>query len=658
MTNEQNVVAMRLSRYFILLLCFFSFETSAEERTSFGFLSGLQRLGANVDQNEQELLPPDQAFKLTVSVRDGNTLVAQFEPAKNYYLYKDKVAFKPQATETSIERISLPRGELKGDLTFGQVEVFNRPFEALISLKRDTLSDSKLTLVATYQGCNEPLGVCYAPINKVVELTLPAAKAAAGAIAAAVSGEAVAAPPFSTAKPDPAVELFQSPARAPAIETESHQIERMFETGNFGLILIGFFGIGLLLSFTPCVFPMFPILSGIIANRGEHVTKSRGFALSLAYVMGMAITYAVAGVAAGLSGSMLSAVLQNAWVLGAFALIFITLAFSMFGFYELQLPGFLQNKLSEEAGHLKGGHLTSVFGMGALSALIVGPCVAAPLAGALLYISQTRDVVLGGSALFAMALGMGVPLLVLGASAGALLPKAGAWMESIKQFFGVLLLGVAIWLISPVIPAVAHMLLWAALLIISAIYLHAVDPLRPGASGFQKFLKGLGMISLLTGIALLIGVLSGSRDILQPLSKLNIAAIGATGNNKINGDQTGHLSFQKVKSVAELEQRILQSKDKYIMLDFSADWCISCKEMERFTFTDAKVQSRLKDVVLLQADVTAGTPDDAALLKRFKLFGPPGILFLDREGREVPGVRLIGYQDAERFLAVLNAVLI
>jgi thiol:disulfide interchange protein DsbD len=657
---------MRLSRYFLLLLlCFLSLNTSAEESTAFGFLSGLQRLGTSVDQSEQELLPPDQAFKLTVSVRDENTLLAQFEPAKNYYLYKDKVAFKPQATETSIERISLPQGESKGDLTFGQVEVFHQPFEVLISLKRSSSSSNKLTLVATYQGCNEPMGVCYAPINKVIELTLPAAKAAAGAIATAVSGDAIAASPFSTpqsaTKADPAAELFQSPARAPAIETESAKIERMFETGNFWLILTGFFGVGLLLAFTPCVFPMFPILSGIIANRGQHITRSRGFILSLAYVTGMSITYAAAGVAAGLSGAMLSAVLQNAWVLGGFALVFVTLAFSMFGFYELQLPGFLQSKLSEEAGHLRGGHLASVFGMGALSALIVGPCVAAPLAGALLYISQTGDVLLGGSALFAMALGMGVPLLLLGASAGALLPKAGPWMESIKQFFGVLLLGVAIWLISPVIPAVAHMLLWAALLIISAIYLHAVDPLRPGASGLQKFLKGLGMISLLTGVALLIGVFSGSRDILQPLSKLNIASssrVDSPGESNANGDRVGHLPFRKVKSVAELDQHILQSKDKYIMLEFSADWCISCKEMERFTFTDAKVQSRLKDVVLLQADVTAGTPEDSALLKRFKLFGPPGILFIDREGREIPGVRLIGYQNPDNFLAVLNAVLI
>jgi thioredoxin:protein disulfide reductase len=646
---------VRLIQYILLLLCFSSMNVFAEERKAFDFLSGLQQLGANFDQPEQELLPPDQAFKLTVKVRDENTLVAQFEPAKDYYLYRDKVAFKPKNPETSIEKVSLPQGAVKSDLTFGQVEVFHKPFEAVISLKRETPSMNKLTLVATYQGCNEPIGVCYAPINKVIELTLPAAKAAVGAVANAVSNEAAAATPFSTVQ-DSAEELFQSPGGSPVIETEFLKIERMFESGNFWLILTGFFGIGLLLSFTPCVFPMFPILSGIIAKRGERITKAHGFILSLAYVMGMAITYAAAGVAAGLSGAMLSAALQNAWVLGAFALIFITLAFSMFGFYELQLPTMLQSKLSEEAGHLKGGHLTGVFGMGALSALIVGPCVAAPLAGALLYISQTRDVVLGGSALFVMALGMGVPLLLLGASAGVLLPKAGPWMESVKHFFGVLLLGVAIWLISPVIPAVVHMLLWAALLIVSAIYLHAVDPLQPGASGFRKFLKGLGMIALLTGVALLIGVLSGSRDILQPLSKINISNFDANGIKNIA--PTGHLPFQRVKSVAELEQHILQSKNKYVMVDFYADWCISCKEMERFTFTDAKVQSRLKDVVLLQVDVTAGTPDDSALLKRFKLFGPPGILFLDRQGREIQRVRLIGYQDTESFLAVLNAVLI
>jgi thiol:disulfide interchange protein DsbD len=660
---------MRPIRYFLLLLVFLAPHALAEpgDKGSFGFLSELQKLGSSLDQTEQELLPPDQAFKMTVRVQDENTLVAQFTPAKDYYLYRDKVAFKPResaedpASRTSVENISMPAGTPKSDVTFGQVEVFHKPFEARIALKRGTPAAEKLTLVATYQGCNEPIGVCYAPISKVVELTLPMAKAAAGVMANAVSGNAVAAPGTFPAggagKPGSADELFQTSPAGPAIETESLKIERMFESGDFWMILTGFFGIGLLLSFTPCVFPMFPILSGIIANRGEHITRGRGFILSLAYVMGMAITYAIAGVAAGLSGAMLAAALQNAWVLGAFALIFVTLAFSMFGFYELQLPTFFQSKLTAEAGQLRGGHLTGVFGMGALSALIVGPCVAAPLAGALLYISQTRDVLLGGSALFVMALGMGVPLLLLGASAGALLPKAGPWMEAVKQFFGVLLLGVAIWLISPVIPAVAHMLLWSALLIVSAIYLHAVDPLKPDASGFRKFMKGIGMIALLVGVALLIGVLSGSRDILQPLSKIGIAGINAEVDGT-RAAQGQHLEFQRVRTVAELDQRIAQSRDKYVMVDFYADWCISCKEMERFTFTDPKVQSRLKDVVLLQVDVTAGTPADLALLKRFKLFGPPGILFIDRAGRDIPNIRLIGFQDTERFINILNAVLI
>jgi thiol:disulfide interchange protein DsbD len=432
----------------------------------------------------------------------------------------------------------------------------------------------------------------------------------------------------------------------------------MFEGGNFWLILASFFGIGLLLSFTPCVFPMFPILSGIIVNSGEHLTKGHGFILALAYVMGMSLTYSAAGVAAGLSGAMLSVALQNAWVLGGFALVFVALSLSMFGFYELQLPNSIQSKLSKETGHLRGGHLASVFGMGALSALIIGPCVAAPLAGALLYISQTRDVVLGAAALFSMALGMGIPLLILGASAGAFLPKAGPWMESVKRFFGVLLLGVAIWLISPVIPAAIHMLMWAALLIISAIYLNAIDSLPTGSSGSRKFLKGIGIISLLLGIALLVGVLSGGRDILQPLDKINLTSISGNNTNKTNIIESKHLPFQRVSSLTELNKRIAESQNKYVMLDFYADWCISCKEMERFTFTDPEVKNRLGDVVLLQVDVTEGTADDEALLKYFKLFGPPGILFFDPSGREIYDARTIGYQNNKEFLAILNAVLI
>lgn len=645
---------MRLFQFLLLLLSLTSTPISAQESGSFSLFSKLQELGINLGQsNPQELLPPDEAFKITVEVRDGNTLIANLTPAKDYYLYRDKITFEPKQPGMVIEKVTLPPGKMKEDQTFGQTEVYYSPIQAIISLKReDPASEQPLTLTAAYQGCNEPVGVCYAPIHKAIDLTLPAVKAAIGAVAEAVSGKAAAVGIDATA------ELFQMPSRAPAIETEAYKIDQMFQTGDFWLILTGFFGIGLLLAFTPCVFPMFPILSGIIANRGKHVTKGHGFILALAYVLGMAITYAIAGVAAGLSGAMLSAALQNAWVLGTFAVIFVLLSFSMFGFYELQLPGSLQTKLSEEAGHLKGGHLTGVFGMGALSALIVGPCVAAPLAGALLYISQTRDVILGGSALFVMALGMGVPLLLLGASAGALLPRAGAWMESIKRFFGVLLLAVAIWLISPVINEVVHMLLWAALLIISAIYLHAIDPLPERASGLRKFLKGIGVIALLVGIALLIGVLSGSRDVLQPLSKINVTGASTMNKGGAADSSQASLPFQRVKTIAELDERIQQSKDKYIMVRFHADWCVSCKEMDRFTFSDSKVQSRLKDVVLLEIDVTDGTPDDTDLLKRFKLFGPPGILFIDRQGNDIPDIKVIGFLNKNDFLTVLNAVLI
>ena len=647
---------MHLFPIFLLLFSLTSTPAAAQEN-GFSLFSKLQELGINLgQQNQQELLPPDEAFKMSVDVRDENTLIAKFIPAKNYYLYRDKIAFEPHEPGIFIEKITLPKGKMKEDLTFGHVEVFYEPFQAIISLRREAPApEQTLTLATTYQGCNEPVGVCYAPIKKDVNLTLPALKAI-DAVANAISGQATAAPYDATA------DLFQqSPqSRAPAIETEAYKIDRMFDTGNYWLILTGFFGIGLLLAFTPCVFPMFPILSGIIARRSQHLTKKRGFILALAYVLGMAITYAIAGVVAGLSGSMLSAALQNAWLLGTFAFIFVLLSLSMFGFYDLQVPGGIQSKLSEEAGHLKGGQLTGVFGMGALSALIVGPCVAAPLAGALLYISQTRDVILGGSALFVMAIGMGVPLLLLGASAGALLPKAGPWMEAIKQFFGVLLLAVAIWLISPVINEVVYMLLWAALLIISAIYLHAIDPLPDRASGFRKFLKGVGVISLLVGIALLIGVLSGSRDVLQPLSKFNAAASTTGGTGDLVYGAQGHIPFERVKTIAELDERIIQAtgNNQYVMVDFYADWCISCKEMERFTLSDDKVKAKLKDVILLQVDVTHGTTDDLALLKRFNLFGPPGILFIDRQGNEIQDIRIIGFLNKTDFLTVLNAVLI
>lgn len=392
---------------------------------------------------------------------------------------------------------------------------------------------------------------------------------------------------------------------------------------------------------------MIPILSGIIAGQGHAITRKHAFALSAAYVLGMALTYALAGIAAGLSGAMLAAALQNVWVLGAFAFIFVLLALSMFGFYELQLPASWQSRLAGASNQFKGGRFAGAFVMGALSAVILGPCVTPALAGALLVISQTGDVTRGGSALFAMALGMGAPLLAIGTSAGALMPRAGPWMDVVKKFFGVLLLGVAIWLVSPVIPAVAHMLAWAALLIISAVYLRALDPLPQPATGFNKFGKGIGVLALLAGIALLVGAASGGRDVLQPLAALR-GGVSA---------EASHVNFERVKSLAELDRRIANAKGQYVMLDFYADWCVACKEMERFTFSDPRVQAKLKDTLLLQADVTANSADDAALLRRFKLFGPPGIIFYDLDGREVEGFRVIGYQPPDKFLQSLNRII-
>jgi thiol:disulfide interchange protein DsbD len=380
---------------------------------------------------------------------------------------------------------------------------------------------------------------------------------------------------------------------------------------------------------------------------GEHLTHARGFALSLAYVLGMAITYAIAGVAAGLLGTMLSAALQNAWVLTAFAAMFVLLALSMFGFYELQLPSALQSRLTVTSNRLHGGHFASVFTMGILSALIVGPCVAAPLAGALLYISQSGDVILGASALFTMALGMGMPLLAVGASAGTLLPKAGPWMETVKRFFGVVLLGVAINLVSPLLPAVANMLAWASLLIVCAIYLHALDPLPPSAPGIRKLFKGVGVIALLAGAALLVGALSGGRDILQPLSGLRGVAAPVERATP----------FVRIGSLGELDGAIRAAAGKPVMLDFYADWCVSCKEMERYTFSDDVVRARMAGMALLQADVTLNLDEHKALLKRFNLFGPPGIVFFDRLGKEINGLRVVGFQSADRFTATLDLAL-
>jgi thiol:disulfide interchange protein DsbD len=410
---------------------------------------------------------------------------------------------------------------------------------------------------------------------------------------------------------------------------------------------------GLLLSFTPCVLPMVPILSSIIVGQGAQVSRARGLMLSVAYALGMALVYTIFGVAAGLAGEGLAAALQNPWVLGSFAALLVLLSLSMFGFYELQLPSALQSRLTEGSSRMQGGNYAGVFVMGGISALIVGPCVAAPLAGALVYISQTRDVVIGGVALFALACGMSVPLLLVGLSAGSLLPRAGSWMEDVKRFFGALLIAVAIWMLAPVLPTWVAMLLWGVMLLVSATYLHVFDRLADNASGWRRLAKGLGVVLALGGAAQVVGALSGGHDVLQPLGHLASRGSSAAGSATASTAAAEGLSFKRIRNVAELDA-ITAAAGKPVMLDFYADWCVSCKEMERFTFRDERVRTRLAGTVLLQADVTANNDDDKALLKRFGLFGPPGIVFYDRAGQLLAQPRVIGYQDGDAFLSSLG----
>jgi thiol:disulfide interchange protein DsbD len=574
---------------------------------------------------QPDLLDPADAFRLEARAAGPDALEIRYLIAPGYYLYRDKLQFKSASDAVQLDAAQLPPGKRKHDEFFGEVETYRGDLRIKVPY-RSAPGAAEFTLIALSQGCADA-GVCYVPQEQKVVVRL----ASTGA----------AAPEWGPSAAGPG--LF-----AGSGGNDDLRVARVFDNATW-LVVLTFFGFGLLLAFTPCVLPMVPILSGIIVGHGHRVTRMHGFLLSLAYVLGMALTYAVAGVLAGLSGALLSSALQNPWVLGGFSAIFVVLAGSMLGWYKLQLPQGLQTHLAATLNRLPGGRYAAVFVMGALSALIAGPCVAAPLAGALLYIGQSGNVALGGTALFAMAVGMGVPLLLIGVSAGTLLPRVGPWMQTVQRAFGYLLLGVAIYFVSPLLSVPVHMGAWAVLLVFVALQLRALDSLPAQAGAFPRFAKGVGIVMLVAGVVYLVGALSGAQDFRQPLPFLRTASA-------VRADAALPV-FQRVNSVAELESAVRASAGRPVMLDFYADWCVSCKEMERDTFTDARVRARLERMLTLQADVTANTADHLALLKRFRLFGPPGIVFFDGGGREIEGLRVVGFQPPAEFSRVLDRAL-
>jgi len=581
----------------------------------------LQSPAARADDN---FLEPDAAFKFSARLVDAKTVEVIYNIADGYYLYRERLQFK--ATGARLGAPGLPAGKVKYDETF-QKDVETYRHNLTIHIPVDAAS--AFTLTVTSQGCADK-GLCYAPMES--KATLGGGGGLLGAVAAArgITQDSVVQ---SESRP----ELQASPVRrregmnaqTPQEQSDQGSIDATLKSGKLFSIVPLFLLLGIGLSLTPCVLPMVPILASIIVGEGAQVRRRRGFVLAATYSLGMVIVYTMLGIAAGLIGEGLSATLQNPWVLGAFAILMVALSLSMFGVYQLQVPAGIQLKLMQASDKQAAGKLLGVFVMGALSALIVGPCVAAPLAGALVYISQSRDAVIGGSALFSMAIGMSVPLLLVGISAGALLPRAGTWMESVKRFFGVLMLGVALWMVSPVIPSWVQLFGWAVLGIGYGICLMQLKQ-----SGWLS--KFMGIFFLTFGLAQLVGVITGGRDVLAPLAHLQ-------------GNQPHQTSFKRVNSVAELDSALTQANGKIAMLDFYADWCVSCKEMEKLTFTDTQVQARLSDMLLLQIDVTKNNADDKSMLKRFGLFGPPGIIFFDGRGVEISGSRVIGYQDADKF---------
>ncbi|GGO77055.1 thiol:disulfide interchange protein DsbD [Marinobacterium nitratireducens] len=590
-------------------------------------------------------LQVDDAFHMDFEQLEPGKVRLLWTIQPDYYLYRDRMEFSSlDGRSEVVGRIDAPSEE-KDDPLFGKVQVYHEFAEVelqLASLSTEAVDDR---ISISYQGCWEG-GICYPPVTREISLAgIPSRDI--GGVGTPVAGSGTDAGPGDAAGAVAAAAPASAVSYGVGSEPVSEQDRFVGLLRNAGLaVTLGaFFVAGLALSFTPCVFPMIPIISSIIAGHGHRISTARALGLSLVYVLAVAVTYTLAGVFTGLFGANLQAAFQNTWIIAAFSMLFVLLALSMFGFYELQLPSSWQSRLTRASNRRHGGTIIGVAAMGLLSALIVGPCMAAPLAGALIYIGQAGDPVLGGLALFSLSLGMGVPLLLVGASAGKLLPKAGLWMEAVKAAFGVALLLMAIWMLDRIIPTRATMALTALVLIVSAVYMNALDRLPDQSGGWHRLWKGVGLILLVYGLALMVGLFAGSRSLVYPLQGL---AGGQT--------ERASLAFSKVTSMDQLQPMLEQAQrsGQPVMLDFFADWCVSCYELEYVTFDDDRVRQALSGFQLIKVDVTAN--DDAAqrLSREYGVVGPPALLFYDAQGTLKPQLTLIGVIQPEDFLRHLQ----
>jgi len=569
-----------------------------------------------------EPLPPEQAFKFSVDALDSTNLIAKWEIADGYYLYHDKFSIDMQGADFG--DIQFPSGKMKDDPIFGKVETHRKLVELqipILNVKADSVE-----FQAAWQGCWDQ-GVCYPPQKFSGKVKLPALSA-------------VKQTTTASSTPNTSTEL-----------SETDQIAALLQQDNILWVLASFFGFGLLLSFTPCVFPMIPILSGIIVGQKEEVSTSRALIMSIVFVLAMSAAYSGAGVLAGYFGENLQVAFQTPWVLALFSAVFVALAFSMFGYFDIQLPMSLQNKISSLSNSQKGGNLIGVAIMGFLSALIVGPCVAPPLAGALIYIGQTGDAVLGGLSLFVMSLGMGAPLIAVGAGVSKL-PRAGGWMDKVKYVFGILMLAVAIYLIDRVISDMVSLILWASLLTIAPIAMGALNTQDSSSTPWQRIFKAIGLIVMGYGFLIWLLVARGGGDMLAPLSGWNMGS-----SNSAAQVQETKVLFEKIKTSAELDTVLAEAKknNQIVMFDFYADWCVSCIEMEKFTFSDADVVKATSSFINIKADVTKNDDFDKELMSRFGIIGPPALLFF-KDGVEVKAKRVVGFMKSGKFITHISTL--